>query len=110
MSVPHLPDLFLYGRPGCTLCDDARVTINALLAERRDAGLCTPTLVERDIDTDQAWHDAFFATIPVVELAGRSLNLVAGPARIRRLLAEVLDAPATPSDATGAPTAAAIRP
>jgi hypothetical protein len=107
MSVPHLPDLFLYGRPGCTLCDDARVTINALLAERRDAGLRTPTLVERDIDTDPAWHDAFFATIPVVELGEHRAELVTGPARIRRLLAEVLDANATPPDAA---TAAATRP
>jgi Glutaredoxin-like domain (DUF836) len=107
MSLPPPPDLFLYGRPGCTLCDDARATIEALLAERRDAGLPTPTMVERDIDTDPAWHDAFFATIPVVEFGEHRAELVTGPARIRRLLAEVLDANATPPDA---PSVAAIRP
>jgi hypothetical protein len=107
MSVPPLPDLFLYGRPGCSLCDDARATIQALLTERRDAGLPSTTLIERDIDTDPAWHDAFFGTIPVVELGGRRLELVTGPAKVRTLRAKVLDAPAVSPDAT---TVAAIRP
>jgi hypothetical protein len=97
MSVPPLPDLILYSRPACGLCDEARSTLEALLAARRDAGVPAPTLIERDIDTDPAWHDAFFATIPVVELGDRRLELVTGVARLRRLLADVLDAePARP--------------
>ncbi|HYH92407.1 MAG TPA: glutaredoxin family protein [Candidatus Saccharimonadales bacterium] len=91
MSVPPLPDLILYSRPGCDLCGEARSTIEALLAARRDAGQPVPELVERDIDTDPAWHDAFFATIPVVELGDRRLELVTGVAKVRRLLADILD-------------------
>ena len=36
-----LPDLFVYGRPGCHLCDDSRALVTAILDERRGAGLAT---------------------------------------------------------------------
>ena len=88
-----MDELYLYARAGCHLCDDTRSALVLLLSERKAAGLPSPTLVERDIDTDEAWQHAFMTTIPVVELAGRRLEL-ASPARIRRLLADVIDAPA----------------
>jgi hypothetical protein len=90
MASP-LPDLILYGRPDCGLCDEARTLLEALLADRRARNLSTPTLVERDIDTDPAWQRAYFATIPVVELGGRRLDTVISLASLRRLLDEVLD-------------------
>ena len=89
-----MDELYLYARAGCHLCDDTRSALVQLLAERASAGLPSPTLVERDIDADKAWQYAFMTTIPVVELAGRRLELATSPARIRRLLADVLDAPA----------------
>jgi hypothetical protein len=89
-----MDELYLYTRAGCHLCDDTRSALVRLLAERRAAGLPSPTLVERDIDTDEVWQRAFMATIPVVELAGQRLELATRPSRIRRLLADVLDAPA----------------
>ena len=92
MSLPPLPDLILYGRPGCGLCDEARDLVGALLAARRQAGLATPVLVERDIETDPDWERAFFASIPVVELDGRRIELATSAARVRRLLTDVLDA------------------
>lgn len=101
-------DLFLYARPGCPLCDEARVLLEALLAERRAAGLTAPAIVERDIETDPDWQRAFFATIPVVELAGRRLELVTSLARLRRLLTEVLDA-TEHETATAPATSAATR-
>lgn len=92
MRLAPLPDLILYGRPDCGLCDETRTFVTELLAARHDAGLATPTLVERDIETDPAWERAFFASIPVVELGDRRLELATSPARVRRLLADVLDA------------------
>jgi hypothetical protein len=89
-----MDDLYLYARAGCHLCDDTRRALVLLLAERRAAGLPSPTLVERDIDTDEAWQRAFMTTIPVVELRGQRVELATSPSRIRRLLADVLDAPA----------------
>ncbi|HKG56240.1 MAG TPA: glutaredoxin family protein [Candidatus Limnocylindrales bacterium] len=86
-----LPDLFLYGRDGCHLCDEARDLIAVLLAERADAGLSVPKVVERDIESNPDWAREFVTTIPVVELAGRRLELATSAARLRRLLDETLD-------------------
>jgi hypothetical protein len=89
-----MDELYLYARAGCHLCDETRTALVRLLAERAAAGLPSPTLVERDIDTNQNWQRAFMTTIPVIELADRRLELATGPIRIRRLLADVLDVPA----------------
>ena len=94
MAATPLPDLFLYRRPGCHLCDEAGEVLRALLDERARAGLAAPRIVERDIETDPAWERAFFASIPVVELGDRRLELVTSVAKLRRLLTETLDAAA----------------
>jgi len=89
-----MEQLYLYTRAGCHLCAETRSILDGLLADRAAAGLPSPTVVERDIDTDADWLRAFMTTIPVIELAGRRLELAVGPARIRRLLADALDVPA----------------
>jgi Glutaredoxin-like domain (DUF836) len=89
-----MDELYLYARAGCHLCDDTRSALVLLLALRKEAGLPSPTLVERDIDTNDDWQRAFMTSIPVVELGGQRLELATSPSRIRRLLADVLDAPA----------------
>ena len=89
-----MDELYLYARTGCHLCEETRTALVQLLAERDAAGLTWPTLVERDIDTNEDWQRAFMATIPVIELRDRRLELATSPARIRRLLADVLDVPA----------------
>jgi hypothetical protein len=91
-----MDELYLYARAGCHLCDETRTALVQLLAGREGAGLPSPTLVERDIDTNEDWQRAFMTTIPVIELADRRLELATSPARIRRLLADVLDVPAAP--------------
>jgi hypothetical protein len=85
-------DLFLYGRRGCGLCDETRALLAALLDERARAGLSAPSVVERDIESDPAWERAYFASIPVVELGDRRLDLATSAAKLRRLLSDVLDA------------------
>jgi hypothetical protein len=92
MHDAPLPDLVLYGRAGCHLCDEARTSLATLLDERGRAGLPVPTLVERDIETDPAWQRAYFTTIPVVELGDRRLELATSVAKLRRLMTDVLDA------------------
>jgi hypothetical protein len=91
MHDAPLPDLILYGRPDCRLCDEAREMVLALLGQRRTDGLPTPDFVERDIEGDEALQRAYFASIPVIELGDRRLELATSLARIRRLLADVLD-------------------
>jgi hypothetical protein len=90
MADAPLPDLILYGRPDCHLCHGTRETIGLLLEEREDAGLRVPRLVWRDISTDPALATELGLRIPVVELAGRRLELVTSAGRIRRLLTDVL--------------------
>jgi hypothetical protein len=92
MDAP-LPQLILYARPGCHLCDDARALIEQLLAQRAADGRPVPVLVERDITTNADWERAHFATIPVVELGDRRLDLVTSAAKLRALLS-TLDEPA----------------
>jgi hypothetical protein len=86
-----LPDLVLYARPGCHLCDVTRATLQALLADRTVRGLAAPALVERNIDTDDDLQRRYAFTIPVVALGGLELELATSPARLRRLLSDVLD-------------------
>ncbi len=89
-----LPELVLYHRAGCHLCDEARTTLHLLLDERRQLGKPIPAVVERDIEADDALHRAYLTTIPVVTLGSARLELATSPARLRRLLSDVLDAPA----------------
>ena len=90
-ETPPLPALILYRRAACVLCDDARAMVEALLDDRRARGLPAPIVEERDIDTDDAWQRAFFATIPVVEVRGARLETVTSLARLRRFLDDQLD-------------------
>jgi len=85
-----LPDLVLYARAGCHLCDDARDLIAAVLAERRGQDLPTPALREVDITSDPAAERAYFDRVPVVELGGRRLELVVSAGKLRRLVADAL--------------------
>ena len=61
------PEVVLYGRPGCHLCDDARA---ALLRVRERA---TFALEEVDIEADDALLRRYLERIPVVALDGREL-------------------------------------
>jgi glutaredoxin-like protein DUF836 len=81
-----LPDLVLYSRAGCGLCDEARETLGLLLTERATSGELTPALVERDIASDPELERALFDRIPVVEIGDRRVELTSSPARLRRLL------------------------
>lgn len=54
----------LIGKPGCHLCDDARVVIEAVCAE-------TGALwEEKDITRDEELHRAYWEQIPVVLIDG----------------------------------------
>jgi hypothetical protein len=96
--VPPLPDLILYARPGCALCDEAREAIAVVLADRRERGASVPKVVERNIESDEALHRVYLERIPVVELGGNRLELLVTVGKLRRMLADALDEdPAAPS-------------
>ena len=91
MSGPPLPELILYTRDGCHLCEETRATLQMLLEDRAARGRRTAALRERDIATNADWERQFFTTIPVVEIDGRRLELATSPAKVRRFLDEALD-------------------
>lgn len=90
MTAP-LPELVLYVRAGCGLCDDARAALTLLIDERGVLGLPIPNLIERDIASDPGLERALFDRIPVVEIGEQRLELTSSPAKLRRLLEDALD-------------------
>jgi hypothetical protein len=90
MAAP-LPDLVLYSRPGCGLCDETREVLQGLLEDRAARGQALAHFHERDIETDEALQRELFDRIPVVELRGRRLDLATSAAKLRRFLADGLD-------------------
>jgi len=78
----NAPEIVLYGRPGCHLCDDARVVLERVRADLPFA------LVERDIERDDALFKAYLERIPVVALDGEELfDFFVDEAELRRRLA-----------------------
>lgn len=57
----------IIGRDGCHLCEQARVDVDAVLAE---LGLAIP-IVERSIADDAALHEQYWDQIPVVLIDDR---------------------------------------
>ena len=90
MAASPLPELILYTRDGCHLCDEARAIVQGLLEDRAARGRRTAAIRERDITTNADWERAYFATIPVVEIDGRRLELATSPAKLRRFLDDAL--------------------
>ena len=86
-----LPDLVLYARAGCSLCDEAREAIELTLADRRQRGLPVPAFVERDIEADPELHRRYLERIPVVQLGTRRVELIVTVGKLRHLLSEVVD-------------------
>lgn len=75
------PQVVLYGRPGCCLCDEAREVLLRVGAE-------VPfTLHERDIEADDALLRAYLERIPVVTVDGEeAFELWVEEPRLRALL------------------------
>jgi len=88
---PALPELLLYTREGCHLCEEARAAIARVLEERAQAGLPRPAVREVDIADDPALEAIYRERIPVVELGDARIELAVGTGRLARLIARVLD-------------------
>ena len=74
----------LYRRPGCHLCDDARVVLDRVRAD------LPFELVERDISLDDALHRRYLERIPVVAVDGEeAFDLFVDEAELRRMLGRV---------------------
>jgi glutaredoxin len=75
------PRITFYTRPGCHLCDDARVIIERVCAELGEE------YAEIDIETDQTLVDRFGEEVPVTFVDGRQHDFWrVDPARLRTAL------------------------
>jgi hypothetical protein len=75
------PEVVLYGREGCCLCDEAREILERVRATHPFA------LVERDIDADERLLRAYLERIPVVAIDGVEVfELFVDEAQLRRRL------------------------
>ncbi|HJP66009.1 MAG TPA: glutaredoxin family protein [Actinomycetota bacterium] len=83
MGDSGLPDVVLYSRSSCHLCDDAREVI---LAEReRSAFRFREVLVDGDEDLERAYG----LRVPVVTVAGtEAFEYTVNPSELRRLVRE----------------------
>lgn len=87
-NVTPLPDLVLYARPSCSLCDEAREAIDLVMTDRRERGEPVPAVVERNIEDDPELHRRYVERIPVVELGDQRVELVVSVGKLRRLLSQ----------------------
>src|SRR5438094_9211347 len=96
MTSAPSPQILLYTRPGCHLCEDTRTAVQGILEDRAALGQAIATVREIDITSDPDIERQYFDVIPVVELGGRRLDLAISPATLRRFVAEALDANTSP--------------
>jgi glutaredoxin len=74
----------VYSRPDCHLCEDAVATLRRM---RDELGF---SLIERDIDSDEALQRAYFERVPVIALDGEELfDFFVDEAALRERLASV---------------------
>ena len=83
-----LPDLVLYARPSCELCDEAREAIDLVIADRLQRGEPVPNVMERNIDDDPDLQRRYAERIPVIELGDQRVELVVSVGKLRRLLSQ----------------------
>ena len=94
-SVNPIPELVLYTRAGCGLCDEAREAIRLVVEDRQGRRLVIPSVVEVDITADPELERTMFDRIPIAQLGERRVELVVTVGKLRRLLNETLgDEPA----------------
>jgi glutaredoxin len=82
-SPTNLLEVTLYTRPGCHLCDEARLQMAPLLAE------FGARLREVNIDADPQLRERYNLDVPVIFLEERKIaKHRIDPAQVRRQLAE----------------------
>jgi len=87
-------DLTLIGKSGCHLCDEARVTVNAVVGAFRAeytgvARHIQVNLVEHDILVDEELWDKYSKEVPVLLINGKIHNYWRiDPVRLRGALEE----------------------
>jgi glutaredoxin len=82
--------LDFYRRDGCTLCDEARQTLQQVLEERVKRGETVPRVRVINLTQHPDLEAAYGERIPVIAIGGQELSLAPGYRQIESLLDRVL--------------------
>ena len=74
----HHPQITLYGRPGCDLCERTEEIVRELITN----GGSHLTLRMVNIEADPAMHARLLEQIPALEVAGQLMPLAISPLQI----------------------------
>jgi Glutaredoxin-like domain (DUF836) len=82
--------LDFYRRDGCTLCDEARLTLQQVLEERVRRGETVPRVRVINLSERPELEPTYGERIPVIALGGQELSLAPGYRQIEGFLDRVL--------------------
>jgi hypothetical protein len=85
------PTIEFLTRPGCHLCDEARVSLQVVLEERGAAGRMPAIVREVDIAGEPELERRHLERIPVLIVGGEDLPLAISSSAIRAFLERTLD-------------------
>lgn len=85
-SLPSSDTLVFYHRDGCTLCDEARLSLQQVLEDRVKRGDQAPRVRYVDIDADEDLAARYGTLVPVLALGGQELPLMTGYRQIAAFL------------------------
>lgn len=89
-SSPPQPTLDFYRRAGCEPCDEARLSLQAVLEERARRGDRIPRVRYRNVDESPGLESAFGARVPVIAIGAEELSLTISERSIASFLDRVL--------------------
>ncbi len=87
---PHPGTLLLYRRTDCTLCDEARILVQAALEQRVLRGESAVSVREVDVASNAELERRFGASVPVLSIDGMELGLAVSGRQIQAFLDRAL--------------------
>jgi glutaredoxin len=85
-SSPSQPTLDFYRRDGCEPCEEARLTLQAIMEDRARRGEPNPRVRYVDVSTDTDLEARFGARVPVLTLGTDEIALTVSARAIAQLL------------------------
>jgi glutaredoxin len=85
-SSPPQPTLDFYRRDGCEPCDEARLTLQAVMEDRAKRGDPNPRVRYVDVSADSDLEARFGTRVPVLAIGEDELALTVGARAIAQLL------------------------
>jgi hypothetical protein len=85
-SSPSQPTLDFYRRDGCEPCEEARLTLQAIMEDRARRGEPNPRVRYVDVSADTDLEARFGARVPVLTLGTDEIALTVSARAIAQLL------------------------